>query len=127
MKTGSCLCGAVSFEIHGRLRPVLACHCVQCRKQTGNYMSATACADSELKFTRQEGLKWFRSSAIAQRGFCGDCGSVLFWKRDGSAEMSIAAGTIDGPTGTCLEGHIYCESAGDYYAIAGGAYRKDEW
>jgi hypothetical protein len=30
-------------------------------------------------------------------------------------------------TDTYLEGHIYCESAGDYYAITGGAYRKDEW
>ena len=127
MKTGSCLCGAVSFEVHGELRPVLACHCIQCRKQTGNYLSATACADSELTFTSQEGLKWFRSSDVAQRGFCKDCGSVLFWKRDGSDSISISAGAIDGATGTYLEGHIYCESAGDYYAIAGGAYRKDEW
>lgn len=127
MKTGSCLCGAVRFEVHGTLRPVLACHCIQCRKQTGNYLSSTACADSELKFISQTGLKWFRSSDFAQRGFCGDCGSVLFWKRDGSVDTSIAAGAIDGATGTYLEGHIYCESAGDYYAITGGAYRKDEW
>ena len=38
-KTGSCLCGAVAFEITGPLRPVIACHCHQCRKQTGTYMS----------------------------------------------------------------------------------------
>ena len=47
-------------------------------------MSATACADKDLMFTRQDGLKWFRSSAEAQRGFCKECGSVLFWKQDGS-------------------------------------------
>ena len=52
---------------------------------------------------------------------------MLFWKRDGSDQISIGAGSIDGATGTYLEGHIYCETAGDYYAIAGGAYRKDEW
>ncbi|MCA3574463.1 MAG: GFA family protein, partial [Aestuariivirga sp.] len=103
MKTGSCLCGAVSFEVHGTLRPVLACHCVQCRKQTGNYMSATACADKELVLTRDEGLTWFRSSAEAQRGFCRTCGSVLFWKADGSDTTSISAGAIDGPTGAPLE------------------------
>ena len=84
MKTGSCLCGAVQFEVHGTLRPVLACHCTQCRKQTGNYMSATACADQELRMVRSDGLKWFRSSPEARRGFCQDCGSVLFWKQDGS-------------------------------------------
>ena len=54
-KTGSCLCGAVSFEVRGELRPVIACHCGQCRKQTGTYMSATVCADSELVFPRQDG------------------------------------------------------------------------
>lgn len=127
MKTGSCLCGAVAFTINGPLRPVIACHCIQCRKQTGTYMSATACADEHLSFTEQRGLKWYRSSGEAQRGFCQDCGSVLFWKRDGSSKTSLAAGSIDGPTGAPLEGHIFCESAGDYYQIAGGSYRLDRW
>ena len=44
-KTGSCLCRAVAFEITGPLRPVIACHCHQCRKQTGTYMSSTAVKD----------------------------------------------------------------------------------
>ena len=107
MKTGSCLCGAVSFTVRGALRPVIACHCLQCRKQTGTYMSATACADQDLAFTRQDGLKWFRSSDEAQRGFCQACGSVLFWKRDGSDTTSISAGSIDGPTEAAFEGHIF--------------------
>ena len=127
MKTGSCLCGAVQYEVHGALRPVLACHCVQCRKQTGNYMSSTAASDEELKITEDRGLKWYRSSDIAQRGFCQECGSVLFWKKDGSDTTSITAGSIDGPTGAPLEGHIFCESAGDYYEIAGGTFRRDQW
>ena len=127
MKTGSWLCGAVKVEIHGALRPVIACHCIQCRKQTGTYMSATAASDADLIFTEVRGLKWYRSSPEAQRGFCGECGSVLLWKRDGSSHTSITAGSIDGPTGASLEGHIFCESAGDYYEIAGGAYRLDRW
>jgi hypothetical protein len=127
MKTGSCLCGAVKFEVNGKLRPTIACHCTQCRKQTASYMSATSCADKELVLTRQDGLKWFRSSPEAQRGFCKECGSVLFWKQDGSDTTSISAGAIDGASGAPLEGHIFCESAGDYYEIAGGEYRKDGW
>ena len=126
MKTGSCLCGAVQYEVHGALRPRLACHCVQCRKQTGNYMSSTAASDEELKITEDRGLKWYRSSDIAQRGFCQECGSVLFWKKDGSDTTSITAGSIDGPSGAPLEGHIFCESAGDYYEIAGGTFRRDQ-
>ena len=49
--SGSCLCGAVGFEVRGKLRPVVACHCLQCRKQTGTYMSSTACKDDQLTLT----------------------------------------------------------------------------
>jgi hypothetical protein len=127
MKTGSCLCGAVQYEVHGPLRPVIACHCVQCRKQTGTYMSATAAKNEYLKLTEERGLKWFRSSEKAQRGFCGECGSALFWKEDGRNYTAITAGSIDGSTGLALEGHIFCASAGDYYEIAGGNYRAAGW
>lgn len=127
MRTGSCLCGSVKYEIHGPLRNVVACHCGQCRKQTGTYMSATAAQDSDLEVTETRGLKWFRSSATAARGFCGECGSVLFWKGDGRDYTAITAGSLDGPTALPLDGHIYCESAGDYYVIAGGAYRRPGW
>ncbi|MGQ0485522.1 MAG: GFA family protein [Hyphomicrobiales bacterium] len=127
MKTGSCLCGAVKYEVHGPLRNVIACHCEQCRKQTGTYMSATAAKDGDWKIVEGRGLKWYRSSGKARRGFCGECGSVLFWKGDGRDYTAIAAGSIDGPTGLTLDGHIFCASAGDYYEIAGGSYRRARW
>ncbi|MBI2719624.1 MAG: GFA family protein [Rhizobiales bacterium] len=127
MKTGSCLCGAVKYEVHGPLRPVIACHCSQCRKQTGTYMSATAAEDGDFRLTEARGLRWYRSSPSAKRGFCGECGSVLFWKGDGLDNTSITAGSLDGRTGLALEGHIYCADAGDYYEIAGGSYRKSQW
>ena len=126
MKTGSCLCGAVRFDVQN-LRDVVACHCLQCRKTTGNYMSATAANDADLKMTETRGLKWYRSSDTAQRGFCQDCGSVLFWKGDGRDYTAITAGSIDGKTGLKLMGHIFCESAGDYYEIAGGGFQKPQW
>lgn len=127
MKTGSCLCGAVKFQVVGPLRPVIACHCLQCRKQTGTYMSATAAKDQYMSFIEVRGLRWYRSSETARRGFCGECGSVLFWKGDDRDYTAIAAGSIDGSPGVPLEGHIFCESAGDYYEIAGGSYRRQQW
>ena len=126
MKTGSCLCGAVKYEARN-LRNVIACHCGQCRKQTGTYMSATAAKDVDFKLTEKRVLKWYRASDTAQRGFCGECGSVLFWKGDGRDYISITAGSLDGATGLKLEGHIYCDDAGDYYEIAGGDYKLGQW
>jgi hypothetical protein len=123
MKTGSCLCGAVKYEVHGPLRDVIACHCGQCRKQTGTYMSATGAKLAHLKLTEQRGLKWYRSSAEAKRGFCGECGSPLFWQGEGRDYMAITAGSLDGATGLKLAGHIFCDDAGDYYEIRGGEYR----
>ena len=125
MKTGSCLCGAVKYEAQN-LRKILACHCVQCRKQTGHFMAATAASNVDFKITDASGLKWYRSSATAERGFCGECGSVLFWRKDGGDYISITAGSIDGPTGLELDGHIYCDFAGDYYEITGGSFQKSE-
>ncbi len=126
MKTGSCLCGAVAFQIHGPMDDVVACHCTQCRKMTGNYWSSTHVADTDLKFIQQQGLKWFRSSKDAQRGFCKECGSSLFWKMNGADHTSLCVGSIDGATELKLGGHIYVDFAGDYYEIAGGSYRKHE-
>ena len=127
MKTGSCLCGAVKYEVTGSLRDVIACHCQQCRKQTGNYMSATGAQDTDLRITEARALKWYRSSEKAQRGFCSECGSVLFWKGRGTDYTAITAGSLDGPTGLKLEGHIFCDNAGDYYEIAGGEYKLGQW
>jgi hypothetical protein len=51
----------------------------------------------------------------------------LFWKGDGRDYTAIAAGSVNGATGLALDGHIFCASAGDYYVIAGGNYRRARW
>jgi len=120
----SCLCGGVKFEVAGPLRDVVACHCIQCRKQTGTYMSATGCSDEALSMTSADGLTWYESTPGYKRGFCSTCGSTLFWKDEGSDRIAIAAGVFDGPLGVPLKGHIYCDFAGDYYEISGGDYQE---
>ena len=68
--------------------------------------------------------RWYESSEVARRGFCGTCGSNLFW--DGPGEnLSIFAGTLDSPTGLGLAGHIHCANKGDYYEIADGLPRAE--
>ena len=114
---GSCLCGAVRYAVHGPLRPVIACHCVQCRKTSGHHVAATS-APRESVVTEGE-VTWYASSPVARRGFCGVCGSNLFWDGPGS-HLSIFAGTLDGDPGVRLAGHIFCADKGAYYDIADG-------
>ncbi|MFO1034313.1 MAG: GFA family protein [Hyphomicrobiales bacterium] len=123
MTKGSCLCGGVSFDITGPLRPVVMCHCTQCRKQSGHVGAFTACDDKDLHFTCKDTLAWYRASDLAGRGFCKNCGSLLFWKGDGKDYISITAGSLDKPTGLAVEGHIYCADKGDYYEIKDGDYQ----
>ena len=96
-----------------------ACHCSQCRKQSGHFWASIDIPQTALTFTRDDGLRWFQSSERVRRGFCGTCGSNLFWDGPGS-HLSIFAGTIDGESGLTLAGHIYCADKGDYYQIADG-------
>ena len=118
--TGSCLCGAVRFEIHGPLRDSLACHCSQCRKSSGHYWSATRCLRADLNLVQDDGLAWYRSSEHARRGFCRHCGSSLFWEIDGGDHISIGTGTLDTPTGLKTLGHIFVKDKSDYVEIASG-------
>ena len=118
--TGGCLCAAVRYEVHGPLRPVVACHCTQCRRMTGHFLAATAARAGDLRVIRATGLKWYDSSAGARRGFCGECGSTLFWHGTGRDYISIAAGSIDGATGLALVQHIHVADKGDYYTLEDG-------
>jgi hypothetical protein len=128
MKTGSCLCGNVKFEFDPPTRPIIVCHCIQCRKQTGSMMHSTSVSINKFRLTEQRGLKWYRASDIAARGFCGDCGSVLFWKPDTADRISFTAGSIDGNTGLAIEGHIYCDFKADYFDVPKDeGYQKREW
>lgn len=115
-KSGSCLCGGVQYRVAGPLRPVVACHCTQCRKTSGHYVAATQ-AEAAKVTIEEATLRWFRSSQQAERGFCGQCGSNLFWRRLDNPKISIFAGTIDGPTGLRVESQLYPESKGDYYDV----------
>lgn len=125
MKSGSCLCGAVTYELTGALRPSVACHCGQCRKTSGHYVSATQVAGDALTITKDDGLTWFQSSEKAQRGFCNRCGSSLFWRHeDDGGAVSVMSGTIDGKTGIRTGKHIFVADKGDYYDIPDGVEQR---
>jgi hypothetical protein len=117
--TGGCLC-AVRYEVRGPLRPVVDCHCTQCRRTSGHFAAFTATRQEELVLTESEGLRWYRSSETARRGFCEVCGSSVFWEPASGERVSIAAGTLDTPTGLQTEVHVFVEDSGDYYMINDG-------
>lgn len=118
--TGRCLCGAVRFEVRGPLRDVLLCHCVECRRWSGHVFAATSAKRDDLVLLDETALRWIPSpdsESDARRGFCGDCGSSLFWDAPGRDTISIGVGSLDEPTGLKTIGHVYAGQAGDYYDL----------
>ena len=121
---GGCVCGGVRYEVIGKLRDVIACHCEQCRRTSGHFVAATACRKSNFSLVHQDSLKWYSAVAGFRRGFCGECGSSLFFEEVGGERVSIAAGSLDKPQGLSIAAHIFVSEAGDYYAIDDGVPRS---
>ena len=112
---GSCLCGAVRFEVRGQPRTPGACHCSQCRKQSGHVWASAEVDLSDIDIIGE--LRWYQATPEARRGFCPTCGSFLFWQGTGSDEIGFALGAVDGDTGITAFRHIFTADKGDYYAI----------
>ena len=112
---GSCLCGGVAFTVDEPLRPVILCHCTQCRKTSGHFWAASSVPMARFHLTEARGLAWYRSSDAARRGFCRACGATLFWWPDGQGTMHFAPGALEGPTGLAVAESWFEADAGDYY------------
>lgn len=123
MHKGSCLCGAVAFEVDGELPPPDGCHCEQCRKWSGHYLVATDVPRSALTVHGMENVTWYLSSEKVRRGFCSTCGSSLFFDpldSEKHAWTAVSMGAFETPTGTSMAIHIFVAEKGDYYEITDG-------
>jgi hypothetical protein len=120
MLNASCQCGSVRSQVDETPAAATACHCVQCRKQSGHFFASANVRKSAVTFVQSDTLKRFPSSEKIRRGFCGTCGSSLFWEPAFRDWTSIALGAFDGPTGVQLERHIFVAEKGDCYALGDG-------
>jgi hypothetical protein len=126
--TGGCLCGAVRYEVRGALRNVVNCHCIECQRWHGNF-GAYAAARAVDVVIEGAGVRWVVSPASdrgARRAFCGECGSSLFWQEPGGETISVAAGSLDRPTGLRTAGHWYTVQAGDFYDLPDDGLPRDD-
>ena len=100
------------------MRPVINCHCERCRRITGHFMAATGCDDSMLVLESNSSLSWYEPAPGIFYGFCGACGSTLFWRADAiPGWISVAAGSLDLPTGLTTESAWWTSTAADYHEL----------
>ena len=124
---GSCLCGAVQFDVARFSRDMTYCHCTQCRKQTGHYTAAVNVKLTDIEISGKGALTWFAASDAAKRGFCATCGSALFWQPNDKDYLSVMGGSLDSPTGLTPIAHIYVADKGDYYTLDDGLPQYEQY
>ena len=130
MLKGKCLCGAVSIRVEGELEhQPEACHCSQCRKQSGHFLAAVNVRRNALTICGCDKVTWYRSSEQVRRGFCSVCGTTLFWNPtiEGYEFIAIAMGVFELPTGTRLAKHTFVGDKGDYYDIDDGLPQSESY
>jgi hypothetical protein len=115
---GRCLCGSVQYAILRASTLVLDCHCSMCRRESGapslvfvRYQRADVTIDGPLKY--------YRSSNVAKRGFCANCGSPICYEDDADGEFIwITAGTHDDAASLPKREHVYVDDKLPWVDIA---------
>ena len=115
---GHCLCGAVTVRATPKRLNVEACHCTMCRRWSGLAYLGVQCG-SEVEIEGEEHVVRYRSSEWAERGFCGVCGSNLFFHYLPKDTYGLLAGLFPDHALQPLNEEIFIDQKPDYYAFAG--------
>ena len=125
-RTGGCLCGAVAYAAGGPLQSVLHCHCENCRRISGNFVAASRSETAELSITDPGGRLRWHDLGYARYGFCGECGSTLFYQASDRRHLtSLMAGTLDDTSALSVGGVWYADEAQPHTAVAPDTPRFD--
>jgi hypothetical protein len=119
MYKGSCLCGAVKYEIRGELGPGFYCHCSRCRKASGSaFASNVVVASKDFVIVQgEESLGTFTSREGLDRTFCSNCGSSIMSRRGDFPQVRVRLGTLDTACSTGPGAHIFVASKAEWFEI----------
>ena len=120
MLSGSCLCGAIRYEIDGKIGPVGHCHCVTCRKaQGGAFVTNAPVRSKYFRLTSgADSVAEFESSPGKKRCFCRTCGSPLWSHRESEPEIvRIRLGLLDSDPERRPLAHVWVSEKAPWYDI----------
>lgn len=123
MLRGGCYCGAVKYEIHGKLLMFVNCHCPDCRKFSGSAFSSVLATEAEgfKLVTDANELAKFESSPGKHRHFCNRCGTPLFSRTDHRPGMVfVRAGSLDDDPQIRPQAHFWTTFKAPWHEIFDG-------
>lgn len=110
---GHCLCGSIEVVAEDQAEVGL-CHCSICRRWSGGPMFAVHCG-STVEFNG-DGVQVYQSSEWAERGFCGSCGTHLFYHLLPNNEYILPAGVFQDQSFT-LTNEIFIDEKPAFYEL----------
>ena len=122
-RTGGCLCGAVRFTARNVPENFGACHCDMCRRWTGSALLGVTVPDGDVTWEGAEHIATRATSSWAERAWCRECGSGLWFRvtREGdySGKVELPIGLFDDANGMVMTNEIYIDHKPDSFAYAG--------
>lgn len=109
---GSCLCGAITFEVDGPLPLLYQCHCSLCRKQGGSVSNTglILAADQFRWLSGEERIsRWARASGFRSH-FCSVCGSPVPNPLRDTGYIWVPSGLLDGGGALAIGAQLYVGS-----------------
>lgn len=122
MYSGSCLCGAVQFEIRGQISHIVYCHCSQCRKAQGSAFATNGIVNScDFKLLcGGDKLTAYEATPGQKKYFCKICGSPIISKTESIPDqLRIRLGTVSSDVTERPEAHIFTTSKANWEDISG--------
>ena len=125
--TGGCACGRIRYTVRIDNDEAYLCHCRMCQRATGSVSIA-------FKNVKKADVAWesepdyYRSSPIAHRPYCRDCGTSLGFAFPDSENMDLTVGSLDDPSRYRPKHHFGAESLHRVWINTEGLpeYRTDE-
>lgn len=114
---GNCLCDAVHIYAAPAKRRVVACHCDMCRRWGGGPLLAVD-GGNDVRIEGEEHVGAYRSSDWAERAFCKQCGTHLFYRFLATGDHEIPAGLFEEGVDWSFDEEIFVEERPHYYAFA---------
>ncbi len=113
-RRGKCICGAIGITAKSAGNSVGACHCRMCRRWGGGPFMEIDCG-GVVAIDGEENLAVFNSSAWAERGFCKQCGSHLFYRIKETGQHMIPVGIFDNDEGLVFDHQVFIDEKPSFY------------
>jgi hypothetical protein len=125
---GSCLCGAVTYEVAAPFQFLGNCHRTMCRKANGAaYVTCGILNPGTFRWTSGERLiESYVSSPGNTRCFCSRCGSSLA-SAHGDVVGEVVAGSLDNDPGMRPREHIFVASKAPWHEITDDLPQHRAW